>query len=221
MNGYQQQFFELLYTLPAVLLAIVCHECAHGLVSVWMGDDTPRRQGRLSLNPLKHLDPIGLICLVLFKFGWAKPVMVNPRAYRNGKLGMVLVALAGPLTNFILAFLGCLGYAALVKSGFFFGTGMLVEGVYYFFAMFMSINLGLGVFNLIPIPPLDGSKILGAVLPEKQYFALMRYERYGTYLLMGLIILENILNVELLPIEAVKNVIWDAMLGAARIIVGV
>ena len=102
---YREELFQLLYTLPPVLIAMVFHECAHGLVSVWMGDDTPRRQGRLSLNPFKHLDLAGVICLAVFKFGWARPVQVNPNAYRRPKLGMALTALAGPMTNFLLSFL--------------------------------------------------------------------------------------------------------------------
>lgn len=219
--SYQEEFIQLLYTLPAVLLAIVCHECAHGQVSVWLGDDTPKRQGRLSLNPLKHLDPVGVICLVVFKFGWARPVQVNPRAYKNGKAGMALVALAGPVTNFILAFTGCLVYTLLWKQRFFFQDGLAVEVINYFLLTFMSINLGLGVFNLIPIPPLDGSKILGAVLPNRYYATYMRFERYGTFLLMGLILLGNVLNIDLLPIGAVKEAIWDWMLNLAVTLTGV
>ena len=218
--NYQEQFIDLLYTLPAILLAIVLHECAHGLVSVWLGDETPRRQGRLSLHPFHHIDPMGVICLAVFKIGWAKPVQVNPRAYRNGKWGMVLVALAGPLTNFLLAFLGCLLYVLLWKKLFFFQEGYLVESVYYVLMNIVSINLGLGVFNLIPIPPLDGSKILGAALPEKYYFKYMRYERYGTFILIGLIVLENVLNVDILPVTGLCNTLLNWMIEAAAVIVG-
>jgi Zn-dependent protease len=210
--NYQEQFFDLIYTLPAVLLAIILHECAHGLMSVWLGDDTPRRQGRLSLNPLHHIDPMGVLCLAVFKIGWAKPVQVDPRRYRNGKCGMVLVALAGPITNFLLAFLACLIYTLLWKHWFFLGTGRMVEAVYYILLNIISVNLGLGVFNLIPIPPLDGSKVLGAVLPERYYFGYMRYERYGTYVLIGLIMLENVLNIDLLPIGGLCNWLLDGML---------
>lgn len=218
--SYQQQFIELIYTLPAVLLAIVLHEYAHGLVSVWLGDDTPLRQGRLSLNPLRHLDPMGVLCLAVFKIGWARPVQVNPRAYRNGKWGMALVALAGPLMNFLLAFLGCLIYTLLWKWQFFYGDSIFVTAVYRFLVIFISLNLGLGVFNLIPIPPLDGSKILGAVLPERYYFGYMRYERYGTFLLIGLILLENVLDVDLLPITALRDTLLDAMLNLSIRIIG-
>ncbi len=218
--SYQQQFIELIYTLPAILLAIVLHEYAHGLVSVWLGDDTPLRQGRLSLNPFRHLDPMGVLCLAVFKIGWARPVQVNPRAYRNGKLGMALVALAGPLMNFLLAFLGCLIYTLLWKWQFFYGDSILVAAVYRFLVIFISLNLGLGVFNLIPIPPLDGSKILGAVLPEKYYFGYMRYERYGTLILIGLIFLENVMDVDLLPITALRDTLLDGMLNLSIRIIG-
>ena len=218
--NYQQEFIELLYTLPGVLLAIILHEYAHGLVSVWLGDETPRRQGRLSLNPFRHLDLMGVVCLAVFKIGWAKPVMVNPRAYRNGKWGMALVALAGPLTNFLLAFVGCLVYTLLWKHLFFFREGMPVEMFYYFLINLISVNVGLGVFNLIPIPPLDGSKILGAALPERYYYQYMRYERYGTYVLIGLILLENVLNINILPISALCNVLLDWLLELSVTIVG-
>lgn len=218
---YQEEFLQLLYSLPAVLIAIVFHEVAHGLVSVWMGDDTPKRQGRLSLNPLKHLDLVGVICLAVFQFGWARPVQVDPRAYKNRKLGMALVALAGPLTNFVLAFLGCVIYAVLWKQGFFWGTGVWVETVLNFLMVYMSVNLGLGLFNLIPIPPLDGSRILGLVLPEKYYFGYMRYERYGMYVLMAIILIENFTQLELLPIGTVKAAIWSWMLDIAAFVVGI
>lgn len=218
---YREEFIQLLYTLPAVLIAIVLHEYAHGLVSVWMGDDTPKRQGRLSLNPLKHLDWAGLICLAVFQFGWAKPVQVNPRAYRRPKLGMALTALAGPVMNFLLAFLGYLVYAALWKQGFFFRTGTVVSLVYSFLMIYISVNLGLGVFNLIPIPPLDGSRILGLILPEKYYFGYMRYERYGMYVLMAIILIENFMQITILPTTAIKTAIGSWMLRAAAILLGI
>lgn len=218
---YREELFQLLYTLPAVLIAMVFHEYAHGLVSVWMGDDTPRRQGRLSLNPFKHLDLAGVICLAVFKFGWARPVQVNPNAYRRPKLGMALTALAGPLTNFLLTFLGYVIYAALWKQGFFLTDRVLVRLVYSFLMIFVSVNLGLGVFNLIPIPPLDGSRILGLVLPEKYYFGYMRYERYGLYVLMAIILLENLTNIDILPLNEFKTIIGTWMLKIAANLVGV
>jgi Zn-dependent protease len=134
---------------------------------------------------------------------------------------MALTALAGPMTNFLLAFLGYVVYAVLWKQGFFFAGRALVRLVYSFLMIFVSVNLGLGVFNLIPIPPLDGSRILGLVLPEKYYFGYMRYERYGLYLLMAIILIENLTNIDILPLNEFKTMIGTWMLKIAAFLVGV
>ena len=136
---------------------------------------------------------------------------------------MVLVSLAGPLTNFLMAFLGCILYLLI------FGKGMLLNllsataaaVLYQFLRMVITINLGLGLFNLIPIPPLDGSKVLGAVLPERQYFAYMRYERYGMYLLVGIMLLQNVAGITILPLGAARNALLDLMLRGAAVLTGV
>ena len=219
--SYREEFLQLLYTLPAILLAIMLHEIAHGQMSVWMGDETPKRQGRLSLNPLRHIDLTGVICLALFGFGWAKPVQVDPRTYRNPKIGMALTALAGPVMNFLLAFLGCMVYARLFEKGFLFQNKWYVDVVVNFLMVFISVNIGLGVFNLIPIPPLDGSRILGLVLPERYYFGYMRYERYGLYVMMAIILIERYTQITLLPIGIIKETIWAWMLDLAAFFVGV
>lgn len=177
---------ELLYSVPAVLLAISLHEFAHGFVSYKLGDPTPRLDGRLSLNPFRHLDIIGTLCLLVAGFGWAKPVMVNPGYYKNKKQGMVLTALAGPVMNFLLAFVFLFLYYLLWKLGVSYtgtGTGILEK----LLVNCVLINIGLGTFNLIPFPPLDGSKVLMAVLPERVYFSYMRYERYGQFVLFVLL----------------------------------
>lgn len=174
---------ELLYIVPAVLFAISMHEFSHGYVSYKLGDPTPKVMGRISLNPLKHLDPVGTLCLIFFKFGWAKPVSVNPSYYKNKKLGMVLVAIAGPITNFLLAFIGIFLTGIVLKIDPSLGS-YISEVLTTFFYFFSLINIGLGIFNLIPIPPLDGSKILGALLPTNIYFKYMKYEQYGTFVLM-------------------------------------
>lgn len=177
---------ELIYIVPAALIAITFHEFAHGYVSYLQGDITPKLEGRLSLNPLKHLDLVGTLCLVFFHFGWAKPVQVDARQYKNKKLGMALVALAGPLMNFLLTFIGLFAAGLILR---FFGnsSGSVPLFLYQFFYYLAIINVGLGVFNLIPVPPLDGSKVVGAVLPEHIYFGYMRYERYGSLILMALL----------------------------------
>ena len=167
-----EQIKLLIYTAPATLLAISAHEFAHGLISYWLGDPTPKRDGRLSLNPLHHLDLVGTICMLVFRFGWAKPVKVNPQYYKNPKQGMALTALAGPAMNLILAFL-FLG----IFVGLFHVTEGSTEGILGYLMLLAQytaiMNIGLGVFNLIPIPPLDGSKILGIFLPQRTYFLLM------------------------------------------------
>ncbi len=181
-----EQIKLLIYTAPATLLAISAHEFAHGLVSYWLGDPTPKRDGRLSLNPLHHLDLVGTICMLVFRFGWAKPVKVNPQYYKNPKQGMALTALAGPVVNLILAFL-FLG----IFVGLFHVTEGSTEGMLGYLMLLAQytaiMNIGLGVFNLIPIPPLDGSKVLGIFLPQRTYFQLMRYERYGGLLMIVLL----------------------------------
>ena len=177
---------SLVYTVPAALIAITLHEYAHGYVSYKLGDPTPKQMGRLSLNPFAHLDPIGTLCLIFFHFGWAKPVCVNPYYYKDQKKGMVLVGLAGPLMNFILAFISALFMAIIIKK-----TGGYVGSFTYYLFNFLNVcyvlNIGLGVFNLIPFPPLDGAKIVGGLLPEHIYFNFMKYEMYGQLIIFGLL----------------------------------
>lgn len=202
-----QQIQLLLYTAPATLIAITAHEFSHGLVSYWLGDPTPKKDGRLSLNPLHHLDLIGTICLLVFRFGWAKPVMVNPQYYKRPKQGMALTALAGPLMNFLLAFLFLGAYVGLYRLGQ--GQTEGVLGYLTLLAQYTAImNIGLGVFNLIPLPPLDGSKVLGAVLPQRIYFQIMRYERYGG-LLMIVLLYTGILSK---PLAVVREWLISGML---------
>lgn len=191
---------QLIYTLPAVLIAISMHEFAHGYVSYRLGDPTPKHMGRLSVNPLAHLDPVGTICLLVFHFGWAKPVGVNPYYYKDRKKGMVMVALAGPIMNFLIAFISIafMGLILKITGGY---GGTFIRYIFSFLNYLFIINIGLGVFNLIPVPPLDGSKVLGAVLPSDKYFKYMQYERYGTIILLGLLYL-NILD---LPLIIVRN----------------
>lgn len=183
---------DYLYIIPAALIAIMLHEIAHGLVSYWLGDPTPKRQGRLSLNPTKHLDPLGTACLIFFHVGWAKPVMVNPEYYKNRKWGMALVALAGPVTNFILSFIAIFIFGLIIKLTYTMSDlPMALQILLNFFQYLAIINLGLGIFNLIPIPPLDGSKILGAFLSDRAYDMYMKIQRYGFLLLAGFLILSS------------------------------
>ena len=170
------------------LVAIPFHEAGHALAAWLLGDPTAKREGRLSLNPFRHFDLMGTLCMVLAGVGWAKPVSTNPRNFKNPKAGMALTALAGPVSNVVLA------YVAVVILNFLFfwldnfGGGWLLMGLMQFFIYVEIISAGLAVFNVFPIPPLDGSKVLFALLSDRAYDKLMRYERYGMGLLMLLLI---------------------------------
>ena len=194
-----QKLTYILILAFCVLFSLSVHEFSHGLAAYAVGDKTAKYSGRLALNPLAHLDPFGAICLFLFGFGWAKPVPVNPWNFKNKKGGMILTALAGPFSNFLLAFIAMVIYTLLGGLRFSSASfGFTLASVFYELAYYMiMINLGLGLFNLIPIPPLDGSKVLTAILPERTYFKLMDYERYGFIILIILIntpIFNSLLN---------------------------
>lgn len=177
--------YSLIYTAPAVLIALSMHELAHGLASYGLGDPTPKAEGRLSINPLRHLDPWGTIMLLFFHFGWAKPVSVDPRYYENPKADMAKVALAGPLMNFFVAFIALLFMGLTEKYNL--PINSINNYIYTLLYYIAIIDIGLGLFNLIPIPPLDGSKVLMTVLPERYYFSYMRFEQFGMFFLLLLI----------------------------------
>lgn len=186
-----EQYLVYLYIIPAALIAIVCHELSHGFFSYLLGDPTPKEQGRLSLNPAKHLDLFGTLCLIFFGFGWAKPVRVDPRYYKNPKWGMALVALGGPLANFLIALISGL-IVTLIQN--YVPYTEIYNILFNFFLYLMIINIGLGTFNLIPIPPLDGSKIIGAILPDSAYVQYMKYQKYGMFFIIGLLVLLDVLE---------------------------
>ena len=165
---------ELVIRLLAVLACLTVHELCHGLAAYALGDPTAKRNHRLSLNPLRHIDWLGFAMLAVAGFGWAKPVPVNPGYFKRPKLGMALTALAGPVSNFLLALLFLLPVRALTGVG-----GLWGEIGLEFLVRGAILSIGLGIFNMIPIPPLDGSKVLFALLPDRQYDLLLRYERIG------------------------------------------
>ena len=184
--------YTLIYSVPATLIAIVLHEVAHAAMSYACGDTTVKADGRLSLNPLKHLDPIGTVCLIVFHMGWAKLVMVNTRNYKHRKLDFCLVALAGPVMNFIIAFLSLVFMFITARYG---SSNTVTNYLYYLFYYIAMINVGLGVFNLIPIPPLDGSNVLFSLLPDHIEMQVRRYSRYFPLLLLALIYFGSFNNI--------------------------
>ncbi|MBQ6159953.1 MAG: site-2 protease family protein [Oscillospiraceae bacterium] len=205
----------------AALIAISVHESAHALSALWLGDDTAKRMGRISLNPLRHLDVTGFLMMVIAHFGWAKPVPVNPyrmTKIKSPKVGMALTAAAGPVSNVLLAFLFGIGYEiamGFLVKGLVAGS-VSPEGPLYYLMQFLYVcfvlNTGLAVFNLIPISPLDGSKILAIFLPDKAHAWLMRYERYGMFLLIALLLWGKLDG----PLDLLRGGLMDAVTAVAR-----
>ena len=191
MLGYFQNFLQhldlsalldIIQQVLAVLLCLTVHETCHGLAALALGDPTAKRMHRLSFNPLHHIDWLGLLSMFLCGFGWAKAVPVDMRYFKNPKAGMALTALAGPASNFLLA-LAALFFASLIGGLPAAALNGFLVWLFYFLLRTAILSIGLGLFNLVPIPPLDGSKILFSFLPERAYYTLMRYERFGMLLL--------------------------------------
>ena len=213
MGAFFYQFFEtLVYVAPAILISISLHEFAHGYVSCKLGDMTPKMDGRLTLNPFRHLDVWGTLCLLIFHVGWARPIRVNTRNYKNPKRDMILVAAAGPIMNFLLAF------AFLFLHGILFDMdrGFLTEYLYVFSYYAAVLNVGLGIFNLIPIPPLDGANILSELCPKvnRFYFQIRRYGIFVMALLLG----TGVLSIPLAMMnQSVVNGMWKVVVRILRL----
>ncbi len=199
----------VLSSLAVIFLTLPIHEFSHAFVATKLGDPTPKFQGRLTLNPFAHIDYIGALCIILFGFGWAKPVQINARYFKSPKWGMALSSLAGPLSNIVVAFISLIIYNALG----FLPVSDITFALLYFFYYLAQINVYLAVFNLIPIPPLDGSRILFSVLPQKYYFAVMRYERYIYIALLALLWL-GVLTV---PLNILSNLILGGLSNVAAL----
>lgn len=191
---------SILLRVASVFLCLTIHETCHGLAAYALGDPTAKRAHRLSLNPLRHIDWLGLIMMVAAGFGWAKPVPVDPHYFKKPKQGMALTALAGPVSNFVLALLALL-CARLVYHQY----GALWDFIFDLLLTTAYLSVGLGLFNLIPISPLDGSKVLFAFLPDSAYEKLMRYEKYGMIALLILVWLgvgDNVLSTAIYNVYA-------------------
>ncbi|MGN0531916.1 MAG: site-2 protease family protein [Eubacterium sp.] len=178
-NGeYLQAVVSVLSRCFVVFCCLPIHELAHGWVANLLGDNTAKNQGRLTFNPLAHLNPIGTIMIFLFGIGYANPVPINPNNFKKPKQGMALTALAGPVSNVLLGFISVFICFAIQKFAGYLSGGSLISSIAAFFYFAAYVNVTLAVFNLLPIPPLDGSKVLAAVLPDKAYYKYMQYERY-------------------------------------------
>jgi Zn-dependent protease len=184
--GFMDVIVYIVSSLVVIFLTLPVHEYAHALIAVKLGDNTPRWQGRLSFDPFAHIDWLGALCILAFGFGWAKPVQINMNNFRNPKRDMALTALAGPVSNLLMALLSLVcNNACILLTGSANSQVMMYIGFFFFYVA--SINVSLAVFNFIPIPPLDGSRLLSALLPNRYYYKLMQYERIFFFALLGLL----------------------------------
>ncbi|CDZ24113.1 peptidase M50 [[Clostridium] cellulosi] len=209
----QGKLISILYISLALIISLPAHEIAHAYTAYKLGDPTAKNLGRLSLNPLKHLDPIGTICLLLFQFGWAKPVPIDPRNFKNRKGGIAVTALSGPLANLILAFIAIVLQYILAIFSFNINQAVLYT-VLRFLSYFSFINIGLCLFNLIPVPPLDGSNILIFFLPDSVGEFFNRYGMYFQIILLFLLFTPIITN----PLTTLVNNVYNNLSSIAGLI---
>lgn len=201
---------DILINVPITLIALSCHEFAHGFVSYKLGDPTPKREGRMTLNPMAHLDLYGTILMILTGFGWAKPVGVNPMYYKDKKKGMALVGIAGPIMNILLAFVGLLIFAVALIVSSKLGVGAnALSNISYIVRLFVVRNLCFAVFNLIPIPPLDGSRVISMFLNDNAYYKLMQLERYSMLIIIVMSLTGTFDNI----IGTGVGVLYNGMIG--------
>lgn len=218
---FQGLGFSLVYILIALVTSLTVHEAAHAWMALKLGDDTPKKMGRVSLNPLAHLDPIGSLMILFVGIGWGKPVQIDATKLKpNPKVGMAIVAIAGPISNLILATLGALvlrthlltftpqKFFSLGGQNFYFSPGFMLE-------TFVILNLGLMLFNLIPLAPLDGSRLWQILLPDKIYWQYARFEMFAAFLVVGLVLADLYLNLGI-----ISGILTRPMCGMWRFLVG-
>ncbi len=218
-NFSKDSFIQILMLIPIVLFSLSFHEFSHGYVAYKCGDNTAKNLGRLTMNPIKHLDPIGAIMMLLLGYGWAKPVPIITRNFKKFKRDIVLVSIAGPLSNLILAFIGTI---LIFVCGKIMGIGLYYEGGYLFYQnemtslqdtiirfiyLFCVSNIGLAIFNLIPIPPLDGSRVVWTLLPHKIAISYAKIEQYTRYIFIGLI-LSSYIRLPIGPFSSLSDLLF-------------
>ncbi|MDK2813340.1 MAG: hypothetical protein PWQ08_595 [Clostridiales bacterium] len=190
----------------ALIIVIPVHEASHALVAYRLGDPTARNMGRLSLNPIRHFDLMGSISLLIIGIGWAKPVPIDARNFKNPRAGMALSAAAGPLSNMLLAFIAMVLMKLMLFSGFR-QSSAAASYAYQVVVYICILNIALGIFNMMPFPPFDGSRIYSAFLPEKLYFGVMRYERYVFFAVLALLVL-GVLDA---PLQYLNNAVFNGL----------
>ena len=217
LGGFDLQSFivSMLLSIPVALIALSVHETAHGYVAYKLGDPTAYNYGRLSLNPIKHIDPIGFACMILVGFGWAKPVPVNTRYFKKPKRDMALTGAAGPISNLLLALMFALllriELEILMRVSLSAFASQALWWLQIFLTLGIRLNIALAVFNLIPIPPFDGSRIFLSLLPTETYFKIMRYEKY-LYIALMVALLLGLLDA---PLDIVTNWFTDIIVNIA------
>lgn len=204
---FQDVLMRILASVIIIFTVLPLHEYAHGWVAGKLGDKTAKYSGRLSMNPLDHVDPLGALGILLFGFGWAKPVPVDPRNFKNPKSGMAITAIAGPISNLLAAFIGAILLRLLILISGILPISIFV-GAVTFFRYYIMINIGIAVFNLIPLPPLDGSKILEAFLPDRIIYKYAQYQGIISLVLLALILL-GVLSV---PLSYLQYYIYTGMM---------
>lgn len=217
LSSFSAQILNILMMVLILIPTITLHECAHGYAASALGDPTAKNSGRLTLNPMAHLDLWGALCLVFFHFGWAKPVPVNPMYFspKTRKRDMALVAFAGPLTNTVLAFLVGILYAVIAR---FLPENQVVFVILGLLKQLAETNLYFAIFNLVPVPPLDGSRILGALLPDRAYEVMWQLERYSAIILIVLVVsgvISPLLNTVFTPLYNVWARMVLALMGVS------